>query len=85
MKRFIILLIVVGLYYPSYAQEYQIDEIEEWAYAFFSKSPQYESSRTIQKQISSIEAIICYSLTNAIHCIHLSEQQKGYLPRIDIN
>lgn len=57
MKRFIILLIVVGLYYPSYAQEYQIDEIEEWAYAFFSKSPQYESSRTIQKQISSIEAI----------------------------
>ena len=29
MKRFIILLIVVGLYYPSYAQEYKIEEIEE--------------------------------------------------------
>ena len=59
MKR-ILILFLLCVSAIMHAQEYQITEIEEIAYAFFNKGPQYiqgvEHTRPT-KQIASIQAI----------------------------
>ena len=38
MKQLILLILMMSVYNPSYAQEYKIEEIEEIAYAFFNST-----------------------------------------------
>lgn len=60
MNRFYLLIVICGFCVCLYAQEYQITEVEEFAYAFFNASPQYvpgmDGNHPI-RQISSIEPI----------------------------
>lgn len=60
MKRLYLLIIIYCVHIHSYAQEYQITEVEEIAYSFFNASQQYAPSidgNHPKKQISSIAAI----------------------------
>lgn len=60
MTKFYLLIVICGFCVCLYAQEYQIVEVEEFAYAFFNASPQnapgIDGSHPI-RQISSIEPI----------------------------
>ena len=60
MKRLYLLIIIYCVHIHSYAQEYQITEVEEIAYSFFNASQQYApgiNGNHPTKQISSIEEI----------------------------
>ena len=60
MKRLYLLIIIYCVHIHSYAQEYQITEVEEIACSFFNASQQYApgiDGNHSKKQISSIAAI----------------------------
>ena len=60
MKRLYLLIIIYCVHIHSYAQEYQMSEIDSIAYTFFNEGPKYApgiDGNHIAKQISSIEAI----------------------------
>lgn len=60
MKRLYLLIIIYCVHIHSYAQEYQMSEIDSIAYTFFNASPQYSpgiDGNHPTKQISSIEEI----------------------------
>ena len=60
MKRLYLLIIIYCVHIHSYAQEYQITEVEESACSFFNASQQYApgiDGNHSKKQISSIAAI----------------------------
>ena len=59
MRRLYLLIIIYCVHIYSYAQEYQIAEVEEIAYSFFNANQQYALGKgnNPTKQISSIAAI----------------------------
>ena len=60
MKRLYLLIIIYCVHIHSYAQEYQMSEIDSIAYTFFNEGLQYSpeiGDNHPTKQISSIEAI----------------------------